>query len=434
MNQKYVVILYIFTDIVAFAKYNLYFCKNFKAMKLINRPIYLNHVVSLLDRGTMIILVGQRRVGKSFMLKLVQRWIADHIESANVLYISKELHEFSHITDADELYDFVVSNLPKGGKNYLLIDEVQDITDYENALRSLHAEDLCQIIATGSNAYVFSSELSTRLAGRYVEIPVFSLTYSEFLQFHNLEDSDKSLQDYLRVGGLPGLCHYDISDESQIRDYLQAVYNTVMLRDVIARESIRNVPFIEKLAHFIADTIGKLVSVRNIANAMTANGNKVSEVLTTSYIKYLCSAFIISAVQRYDIHGKKLFEQNFKYYFSDHGLRNLLCGFNIRGSIEKVMENVIYQHLLAQGFHVTVGVLKNGEIDFVATKGDKTIYIQATYLLGSDEIIRREFGNLVAIKDNYPKYVVSMDPVTGSLAEYPGIHHVHLREFLTTVF
>jgi hypothetical protein len=401
-------------------------------MELINRPIYLNHIISLLDRGTMIILVGQRRVGKSFMLRQVQEWITANIESANILYISKELYAFSDITNATELYKYVTDRLPIKGRNYLLIDEVQDIVEYENALRSLQAENRCQIIATGSNAYVFSSELSTRLAGRYIEIPIYSLTYREFLQFHKLDDTDKSLLDYLKVGGLPGLCHYDISDEIQVHDYLQAVYNTVMLRDVVSREEIRNVTFIENLAHFIADTTGKLVSVRNIANTMNAQGSKVSDILTSTYLKYLCNAYIINAVQRYNIHGKKLLEQNYKYYFADHGLRNLLCGFNIRGSIEKIMENVIYLHLVAQGFKVTVGILRTSEIDFVATKGNQTIYIQATYILGSDDTVSREFGNLRAIPDNHPKYVVSMDPVCGELPQYPGIHHLHLREFLTT--
>lgn len=399
-------------------------------MEIINRPIYLNHIVSLLDRGAMIILIGQRRVGKSYMLKQIQEWIRENIQSANVLYISKELYAFSHITNADELYRYVDAELDASKKNYLLIDEVQDIVNYENALRSLQAEERCQIIATGSNAYVFSSELSTRLAGRYIEIPIYSLTYEEFLQFHHLEDSNKSLLDYLRVGGLPGLCHYNITDESQVRDYLQGVYNTVMLRDVVARESIRNVSFIENLAAFVADNIGKLISVRNIANTMTSQGCKTTDIATASYLKYLCNAYIVSAVQRYDIHGKKLFEQNYKYYFSDHGLRNLLCGFNLRGSIEKVIENVVFLHLITQGFKVTVGILRNAEIDFVATRGDQTIYIQAAYLLASNETIQREFGNLQEIKDNYPKYVISMDPVSGNFSEYPGIRHLNLRDFL----
>lgn len=386
-------------------------------MEVINRQIYLDHIVSLLDKGTMIILVGQRRVGKSFMLKQLQNWILSNITSANLIYINKELHTFNNINDADELYKYVDTRLLADKKNYLLIDEVQDIQNYENALRSFQAEDRCQIIATGSNAYVFSSELSTRLAGRYIEIHIHSLTYKEFLSFHKLEDSDTSLQEYLQVGGLPGLCNYDISDKSQVHDYLQGVYNTVMLRDVIAREGIRNVTFIENLASFIADNIGKLISARNIANTMTSQGTKTSDVLTLSYIRYLCNAYIISAVQRYDIHGKKLFEQNHKYYFTDHGLRNLLCGFNLRGSIEKVIENVVYIHLVTQAFRVTVGILRNAEIDFIAKKENKTIYVQTTYLLASEDVVRREFGNLQDIKDNYPKYVISMDPVSGDFPE-----------------
>ena len=261
-----------------------------------------------------------------------------------------------------------------------------------------------------------------------------NLTYREFLRFHRLEDTDKSLQGYLRAGGLPGLCHYDIEDENQISDYLQGVYNTIMLRDVIAREEIRNVTFIENLAVFVADNIGKLISVRNITHTLKSQGEKVSENITSTYLRHLCGAFIITPVQRYDIHGKRIFEQNYKYYFADHGLRNLLCGFNLRGSIEKVMENVIYHHLVTQGFKVTVGILRNGEIDFVATRGEQRLYVQAVYLLGADETIAREFGNLQGIRDNYPKYVVSMDPVSGGLPEYPGIIHIHLHEFLRTDF
>lgn len=403
-------------------------------MSIVVRSEYLNHIISRLDRGVMLILVGQRRVGKSCMLQQLLSWLQENVHDAHVLYINKELQEFNPIRNAENLYDYVVNHLPAGGRNYLLIDEVQDILSYENALRSLHAENRCQIVATGSNAYVFSTELSSRLSGRYIEIPIHSLSYREFLIFHHLEDSDNSLQAYLRVGGMPGLCHFDIDDESQVRDYLQGVYNTIMMRDVVAREEIRNTTFIENLARFIADNIGKLISVRNISNTMKSQGEKISEMLTASYLRYLCGALILSPVARYDLHGKRLFEQNHKYYFTDHGLRNLLCGFNIRGSIEKIIENVVWNHLVAQGFKVTVGILRRGEVDFVATRDAKTLYVQATYLLASEDTVQREFGNLKAIGDNHPKYVVSMDPVCGDLPEYPGIRHIHLREFLTTDF
>ncbi|MDE7495883.1 MAG: ATP-binding protein [Muribaculaceae bacterium] len=399
-------------------------------MDIIIRKRYLSHIITHLDRGMMIILVGQRRVGKSFMLRQLQNWLNENQPEATIVYVNKELLEFRHLANANDLYDYVLPKFKIGEKNYLLIDEVQDIEGYEDALRSLHAEDRCQIIATGSNAYIFSSELSTRLAGRYVEIPIYGLSYREFLEFHGLEDSEGSLLDYMRVGGLPGLRLYDIKDEIHVRDYLQGVYNTIMLRDVIARENIRNVPFIENLSGFIADNAGKLISTSSITKFMKSQGEKISDTITSSYLTYLCKALIINPVIRYDIHGKKLFEQIFKYYFADHGLRNYLCGFNLRGSIEKIMENVVYLHLLTQGFRITVGILRAGEVDFVATKGSTTIYVQVTYLLASDETIDREFGNLAGIKDNYPKYVVSMDPVGGEHPRYPGIRHVRLRDFL----
>ena len=403
-------------------------------MDIIVRKTYLSHIISHLNRGMMIILVGQRRVGKSFMLRQVHNWLKENREDSTVIYINKELLDFDHITNARKLYDHVSPKFAEGGDNYLLIDEVQDIEGYEDALRSLQAEDRCQIIATGSNAYIFSSELSTRLGGRYVEIPIHSLSYREFLEFHRLEDTDESLNDYLRVGGLPGLRLYDIKDEINVRDYLQGVYNTIMMRDVISREQIRNVPFMENLSRFIADNDGKLISTSSIVRFMKSQGEKISDSVTSAYISHLCKALIIKPVVRYDIHGKKMFELIYKYYFADHGLRNYLCGFNVRGSIEKIMENVVYLHLLAQGYNVNVGILRAGEIDFVATKDGKTIYVQVAYLLASDETISREFGNLANIRDNYPKYVVSMDPVSGELSEYPGIHHVHLREFLKTDF
>lgn len=403
-------------------------------MEIIQRPRYLNHIISHLNKGMMIILVGQRRVGKSFMLLQLQEWLKSTRPQANVLYIDKEKAAFKEMRNWEHLYDYVSARLPEGGDNYLLIDEVQDIEEYENALRSLYAEGRCQIVTTGSNAYIFSSELSTRLSGRYIEIPIYNLSYSEFLRFHHLEDSDSSLKDFLRIGGLPGLSNYGVDAIQQISDYLQGVFNTIMFRDVVARENIRNAKFVDTLAKYIADNVGKPISSRNIANAMKSQGEKIADTTVSAYLDALGKALLVKPVYRFDIHGKKLFEQNDKYYFSDHGLRNLLMGFDVRRSIEKIIENVIYLFLLQQGYKVTVGVLQKGEVDFVATRMGETVYIQATYILASEETIRREFGNLAAISDNYPKYVISMDPISGELEDYPGIKSLNLREFLMSDF
>lgn len=401
-------------------------------MELIPRPQYTEKIADLINRGMMLILIGQRRVGKSKVLELFKDWLNLNRPEANVVYINKEYQEFRDIETARQLYDYTAARLPKGGDNYLLIDEVQDIENYENALRSFHAENLCQVIATGSNAYIFSSELGTRLSGRYIEIPIYNLSYLEFLQFHNMEDSDESLMHYLIMGGLPGLQSFKPEEKSQINDYFEGVYNTVLVKDIVSREKVRNVTQLENIIRFVADNIGKPSSITNIVRYMTSKNEKISDETVSNYLKYLQDAFLAIPVKRFDIHGKMLLESNNKYYFSDHGIRNYLCGYDMRGSIEKIMENVVWNHLRRQGFEVTVGILRAGEIDFVATKADKRIYVQVTYLLASDATVKREFGNLLAIKDNYPKIVVSLDPVEGGFSEYPGIEHINLRNFLKT--
>lgn len=399
-------------------------------MELIPRPQYVEKIAGLINRGMMLILVGQRRVGKSKVLELFRNWLDRNRPKANVVYINKEFQNFRDIATAEQLYDYVVARLPEGDENYLLIDEVQEIQNYENALRSLHAENRCQVIATGSNAYIFSSELGTHLSGRYIEIKVYNLSYSEFLRFHNMEDSSEAIMHYLRIGGLPGLLNFRPEEQSQITDYFEGVYNTILVKDVVMREKIRNVTQLENIIRFVADNIGKPISVANVARYMTSKGEKISDETVSNYLKYLRDAFLAIPIKRFDIHGKMLLESNNKHYFSDHGLRNYLCGFNIRGSIEKIMENVVWNHLRRQGFDVTVGILRVGEIDFVATKADRRIYVQVTYLLASEETVKREFSNLAAIKDNYPKYVVSLDPLCGGFNEYPGIEHINLRNFL----
>ena len=403
-------------------------------MKLIPRPQYIEKIAGLINRGMMLILTGQRRVGKSKVLELFKDWLKENMPDANVVYINKEYQEFRNIVTAEQLYDYAAARLPKGGQNYLLIDEVQDIEHYENALRSFHAEDLCQVIATGSNAYIFSSELGTRLSGRYIEIKIYNLSYIEFLQFHNMEDSDEALMFYLKVGGLPGLLAFNPNEHSLIKDYLEGVYNTVLVKDIVSREKVRNVSLLENVVRFVADNIGKPISITNIVRYITSKGEKISDETISNYLKYLRDSYLAIPIKRFDIHGKMLLESNNKYCFSDHGIRNYICASDFRGSIEKTMENVVWNHLRRQGFEVYVGILRAGEIDFVATKEDKRIYVQVTYILASEETIKREFGNLAAIKDNYPKYVVSLDPVCGGIDDYPGIMHINLREFLKTTF
>lgn len=401
-------------------------------MKIIERPIYINKIIRQLNRNMILVLVGQRRVGKSFILKSISDWLSQNKPDANVVFIDKDFNSFNFIKTSEDLYKYAVENLPEGGDNYLLIDEVQDIDGYEAALRSLYAEERCQIIVTGSNAYIFSSEIATKFSGRYIEIPIRSLGYEEFLIFHNIPDSHESLLKYLQFGGMPGLANYHFDEVPEIKAYLQGVYNTVILKDIMSREEIRNFKFLENLISFIADNAGQLVSVNSIVKYLKSQGTKVSNDLVSRYMKSICNALIIDSIPRYDIHGKRVFELIEKYYFSDHGIRNCIVNEmpEVFGSIEKILENVVRHHLLIQNFEVYVGVIPSGEIDFVAQKGNRTIYFQVAYKLSGPDTISREFGNLQAIKDNYPKYVITMEDITGPLKEYPGINHIHLRDFL----
>lgn len=401
-------------------------------MKLINRPQYTDKIRPSIGKGLIIVLTGQRRVGKSCILQqLIQE--TGFKQQNNIIYINKEKTEFDFIKSHKELTLYVNEHLDHTKENYLFIDEIQEIIEFERTLRSLQADDECNIIVTGNNAKMLSSELSTVLSGRYMEFHIQSLNYKEFQEFHQLEDIDSSLMKYLTYGGLPQLYRIGIENQDLAQDYLHNIYNTIILKDVIAREQIRNVPFLENLISFISDSTGKIISASSISKYMKTQQIEVTTTVILNYLAYFCNAFIINKVPRYDIHGKRLLESSEKYYFEDLGLRNALTGSNQIGDIEKLIENAIYLHLKSQGFTVSVGQFRQMEIDFVAKKNGQTIYVQATYLLASEDTIEREFGNLQLIKDNYPKYVISLDPFH-KVNDREGITQLHLREFLRRDF
>ncbi len=391
------------------------------------RQEYIDLIEKSLGKDYIIVLTGQRRVGKSYLLKMI-RDKKEKEANNNIIYIDKEKREFDHIRTYQDLNDYIEQHYEKGKMNYILVDEIQDISEFERTVRSYRTEPDAEVIITGSNAKMLSNELSTIIGGRYKEIHVQSLSYKEFLYFHNLTDSDESLAKYIQYGGLPGLTKIGL-DEDDAREYQRDIYHTVLLKDVIMRNKIRNVTFLENLVTFIADNVGKIISANNIAKYMKSQGENITSTTVIEYIKFLTEAFIIRKVNRYDIHGKKLFETNDKYYFEDIGIRNAIVGGNREGDIEKVIENIIYQHLIQLGYTVTVGQLQAAEIDFVASKGDKRIYIQASYIIMDEKTHEREFDNLHAIKDNYPKYVISMTPLL-TQRDDNGITHLNLRKFL----
>ncbi len=397
-------------------------------MKAIIRQSYLDKIEKYLRKETIIVLVGQRRVGKSCLMKLLYEAKASQKDN-NVIYIDKEKREFDFIKTYQELNTYLDERVKKDKHNYILIDEVQDIQEFERSVRSFRTDPDTDVIITGSNASMLSSELSTLIGGRFKEIYIQPLSYNEFCEFHGLADSDETLTKYLQYGGLPGLVQTGL-DEEDTREYQTDIFNTVLLKDVIMRNQIRNVPFLSNLVRFLADNTGKLISANSIAKFMRSEGQAITTTLITNYISFLCEAYIIKKVNRFDIHGKRIFESNDKYYFADHGIRNAIAGGAREGDIEKVMENMVYQHLLRLGFQVYIGQLQAGEIDFVCTKPDGyRIYIQVSYIIADEDTRKREFGNLHSIHDNYPKYVVSMTPLV-TKSDNEGITHLHLRKFL----
>lgn len=403
---------------------------NDKSMNIITRKQYADKVDSWIGKEQVIVLTGQRRVGKSCVLKdFINRHSAE--PDANIVYIDKEKKNFKFLTDNNALDDYLDGLLVNGKHNYVLIDEVQDIDRWEESVRSLRTEERTDVIITGSNSKMFSSELGTKLAGRYTEINVQSLSYTEFLEFHQLEDSDDSLILYLNYGGMPGLRVIGLGDDEQVWEYLKGVFNTVMLKDIIERHNIRNIPFLYNLISFLADTTGKINSATSIAKFMKSQQQEVSTNVIISYSDYFAEAYLMDKVNRYDIHGKKLFESNQKIYFGDIGLRNFIAGGSRENDIEKVIENVVYQHLKRLGYKVTVGVLRAGEIDFVCQRPNQQKYVQVAYIISDEETRKREFGRLQDIKDNHPKYVISATPLVKS-NDYEGIKHLGLREFLKT--
>ncbi|HWK57471.1 MAG TPA: ATP-binding protein [Parapedobacter sp.] len=392
---------------------------------IIPRDHYLQQVLPFVGQNLIKVLTGQRRVGKSYLLFQLMQHILQQEPSASVIYINKEDLRFDAIRNANDLNDFVTAQLRKDQRNYIFIDEIQDIENFEKALRSLLLSTENDLYITGSNATMLSGELATYLSGRYIEFTVYSLSYPEFLRFHGLTDEDTHLELYMRFGGLPYLVNLPLADHAF--EYIKGVYSTIVYRDVVSRFNIRNTQFLEKLIQFLAGQIGSLFSAKRISDFLKSQRVNLAPNQIQQYVSYLASAFIIHEVGRYDLIGKRVFEIGNKYYFENTGIRNAISGYTAadRG---KLLENVVYNHLTFCRYSVKVGTLQALEIDFMGERRGEKVYVQVALSLVEQETITREFGNLLKIDDNYPKYVVSNDSFSGNT--YQGIIHLTIREFL----
>ena len=395
-------------------------------MKITNRIDYIQQVESLMGKSEAIVLTGHRRAGKSCVLSsLANRWK----EIGNIIFIDMENPDFADIETYQALHEYVKSNYKEGMKNFLLVDEVQEISAFEKTIRYWIRQDDMTVVVTGSNAAMLSSEVATAFAGRYFDVHINSLNYEEFLQFYSLQDSDESLTAYLRWGGLPFLAQIPMADTKVRTDYLGSIYDTIFVKDVITRRKVRNVTLMDNLARFVANNIGKIFSANSIAKYLKGKENPVSSNTVAEYMDAWCESYMIDKVKRYDIKGKLVFEQQEKYYFEDIGIRNYLCKDKRNIDIEKILENVVYLKLKNSGYNVYVGQINGKEIDFVARRGTEMLYVQVSMTITNEATYQREFGNLKLIRDNYPKYLVTLDP-NATLVNDNGIITYTLRDFL----
>jgi len=396
---------------------------------LIAREIYINKLLPFIDKYLIKVIVGQRRVGKSYLLLQIMEHLKKENTLANIIYINKEKYEFDALRTYQDLTNYCESKLSEVTKNYIFIDEIQDIEHFEKTLRHFYSQPNVDIYCTGSNAKLLSGELATYLSGRYIEIKVYSLSYLEFLKFHNLQNTLESLEYYMQIGGLPYLVNL-LPRKEVIFEYLSNILSTIIYKDIIARYHIRNHSFLENLVKFLSQNTGNLISAKKISDYLKSQNIKMSPQIVLDYLQYLENAFLVFKVKRTDLTGKKVFETSEKYYFEDIGIKNALAGEN-NFQINQVIENLIFNHLKIMGYEVNVGVLGDKEIDFICHKQGKKLYLQAAYLLPDEKVKEREFGNLLQINDNYRKVVVSLDKYAPK--DYNGIEHIYLLDFLTQI-
>ena len=390
------------------------------------RKGYIDRIKPFMQKSVVKVLTGQRRVGKSFLLYQLIEEILGKEPDANIIYINLEDFAFSSLQTAEDLHSYIISHSKEKVKNYIFIDEIQDIPGFEKVIRSLLLNEDNDIYITGSNAKMLSGELATYLSGRYIEFKIYSLSYSEFLEFHGLTESETSYELYSRYGGLPYLLNLPLEDET-VNEYLKSVYSTIVFRDVVSRYKLRNTLFLEKLIQFLSENIGNLFSSKNISDYLKSQHTTISVNQIQSYTEYLNNAFLIHRVERYDLIGKRVFEIGEKYYFENMGIRNIVIGYRITDKA-KILENLVYNHLLYKGYDIKVGYYGDKEIDFIGEKNGEKLYIQVALKIDSDKTAEREFGNLLKIQDNYPKIVVTEDTFSGN--SYEGIRHYPIRQFL----
>ena len=398
---------------------------------MIKREEYMRRIRSFIGSELIKVLTGIRRSGKSVMLELIKQELTEQgVSSSRFIGFNFEDMKNTHLCTAEALHKEVTQKAADiDSKIYLFFDEIQEVEGWEKCVNSFRVEFDCDIYITGSNAKLLSGELATYLAGRYVEFIIYPFSFGEFLELYNSVFPDTTEQEaftkYLTYGGMPYLRNLRF-EETPSQIYLQDLFNSVVLKDIVKRNNVRDVDLLERIIAFVFRGIGTTFSASSISKYFKSENRVAAPETIMNYISYCMDAFLFYQVRRQDLHGKKILTVNEKYYVADHGIREAVYGGN-KKDINLILENVVYMELLRRGYKVTVGKAGAKEIDFIAEKKNEKLYVQVTYLLASEDAILREFGAYESIKDNFPKYVVSLDELNMSRN---GIKHKSIRDLL----
>ena len=402
---------------------------------MIKREAYMQRIRPFINTELIKVFTGIRRSGKSVMLELVKDELKNSgISEKNFFCINFEQFSHSDLLDANRLYARIIEfQKNTEGRIYLFFDEIQEVENWEKCVNSCRVDFDCDIYITGSNAKLLSGELATYLAGRYVEFVIYPFSFAEFLEMNrqtNPElDKTSCFMQFLKTGGMPFLANFR-GDDSAKNQYLMDIYNSVVLKDVVKRNNIRDVDTLERIVAYAFSNIGHIFSATSLSKYFKSENRKISHDTILNYLKFCTDAFLIYKINRYDMEGKKIVSVNEKYYRADHGLREAVFGRNIQ-NIDQILENIVCLELLRRKYKVYVGKKDDLEIDFIAEKQDKKIYVQVAYLLATEETVKREFSVYNSVKDSYPKYVVSMDDFDFS---QNGIIHKNIKDFLLMDF
>lgn len=398
---------------------------------MIKREMYMSRIRPFINTDLVKVMTGIRRCGKSVMLELIkEELLQSGVNKSQFISINFEDMSYANLQTAKALNDDIIERANKiEGKVYLFFDEIQEVKDWEKCINSLRVSLDCDIYITGSNAKLLSGELATYLGGRYVEFVIYPFSFAEFVELYREIYHDEPInmifQKYVVFGGMPYLSNIRFEKTASIQ-YLNDLFNSVQLKDIVKRNNIRDVDLLERISAYVMANVGNTFSATSISKFFKSEKRNVAPDTILNYIKYCCDAYLFYQVKREDLQGKQILSSNEKYYIADHGIREAVFGGNMK-DINLILENIVYMELLRRGYEVRVGRSGNKEIDFVCYKRDEKIYIQVTYLLASEETIQREFGVYDDIQDNFPKYVVSLDEFDMSR---DGIKHRNIRDFL----